>query len=129
MCSDFWADGRAMVTMDASSTTISWATAMTARAAGMTKGVRSGEMTSRPSMAERMEMAGVMTPSPKNRPAPMMPKMPIMLRDFALRATRVARAMRERVPPSPLLSARMMKVTYLRVTTTVSDQKISERMP
>src|SRR5271166_3090093 len=33
MCSDFWAEGRAMVTMEASSTTISWATAMTARAA------------------------------------------------------------------------------------------------
>src|ERR1700722_3576442 len=33
MCRACWAEGRAMVTMEASSTTISWATAMTARAA------------------------------------------------------------------------------------------------
>jgi hypothetical protein len=33
------------------------------------------------------------------------------------------------MPPSPLLSARMMKVTYFRLTTIISDQKISERMP
>ena len=33
------------------------------------------------------------------------------------------------MPPSPLLSARMMKVRYLTVTTIVSDQKISDRTP
>ena len=32
-------------------------------------------------------------------------------------------------PPSPLLSARMMKPTYLTVTTTTSAQKISDRAP
>ena len=32
-------------------------------------------------------------------------------------------------PPSPSLSARMMKRTYLTVTTIVIDQKISERTP
>ena len=33
------------------------------------------------------------------------------------------------MPPSPWLSARMMSVTYLSVTTTISDQKISESTP
>ena len=33
------------------------------------------------------------------------------------------------MPPSPWLLARMMRVTYLSVTTTMSDQKISETMP
>ncbi len=34
-----------------------------------------------------------------------------------------------KMPPSPLLSAFMMNVRYLTVTTIVSDQKISDRMP
>ena len=33
------------------------------------------------------------------------------------------------MPPSPLLFARMMKLTYFRLTTIISDQKNSERMP
>jgi len=33
------------------------------------------------------------------------------------------------MPPSPLLSARMMKIAYLRVTTSVNDQKISDKTP
>ena len=33
------------------------------------------------------------------------------------------------MPPSPLLSARMMKPAYLIETTRISDQNISERMP
>jgi hypothetical protein len=33
------------------------------------------------------------------------------------------------MPPSPLLLARMMKATYFSVTTMISDQKNSERMP
>ena len=33
------------------------------------------------------------------------------------------------MPPSPLLSARVMKLTYLRLTKIMSDQKITERMP
>ena len=32
-------------------------------------------------------------------------------------------------PPSPLLSARMMKTTYLTVTTITSAQKISDSAP
>ena len=33
------------------------------------------------------------------------------------------------MPPSPSLSARMMKSTYLTVTMIVSDQKISDSTP
>ena len=82
-----------------------------------------------PSTAERMEIAGVMTPSPKNNPAPTMPTMLRTRSVFSLRATRLASAMSDRVPPSPLLSARIMKVTYFSVTVTISDQKISDNTP
>jgi len=37
--------------------------------------------------------------------------------------------MRAITPPSPSLSARMMKSTYLQVTTIVIAQKISESTP
>ena len=40
-----------------------------------------------------------------------------------------ARASSARMPPSPRLSARMTIDRYLKVTTKLSDQKISERMP
>ena len=43
--------------------------------------------------------------------------------------TRCASAISARMPPSPRLSARMIKVTYLTVTISISDQKISDRMP
>ena len=33
------------------------------------------------------------------------------------------------MPPSPLLSAFMMKVRYFTATTAMSDQTMSERMP
>jgi len=33
------------------------------------------------------------------------------------------------IPPSPLLEARMMRMTYLSETTIISDQKIAERPP
>ena len=33
------------------------------------------------------------------------------------------------MPPSPRLSARMTIVRYLKVTTKLSDQKMSDRMP
>ena len=39
---------------------------------------------------------------------------------------RFMRASRARLPPSPLLSARMMIMTYLKVTTIIIDQKIIE---
>jgi hypothetical protein len=38
-------------------------------------------------------------------------------------------AVSARMPPSPLLSARMISVMYLSVTTTTSAQNTTERMP
>ena len=40
-----------------------------------------------------------------------------------------ARAISDRVPPSPLLSARIRKKTYLNVTTTISAQNASDTTP
>jgi len=34
-----------------------------------------------------------------------------------------------RLPPSPLLSARIISVTYLNDTTSITDQKISDTTP
>ena len=44
-------------------------------------------------------------------------------------SARVASAVSDRVPPSPLLSARSKIRTYFRVTTTISDHRINERTP
>ncbi len=44
-------------------------------------------------------------------------------------AVRWANAMSAMMPPSPRLSARMMTSTYFTVTVSISDQKISDRMP
>ena len=74
---------------------------MTTRAMGSTAALSAGETTSSPATAESTEMAGVIMPSPKNSPAPMMPTMPSAARVESERATRCARAMRARMPPSP----------------------------
>ena len=55
---------------------------------GSTYASSSGAATSRPSTAESTEIAGVITPSPKNRQAPAMPTRPSTAR--ALRADRDA---------------------------------------
>ncbi len=44
-------------------------------------------------------------------------------------ATRCANAISARMPPSPRLSARITRSTYLIVTIRISDQKIRERQP
>ena len=89
-----------------------------------------GAITSSPSIADSTEIAGVITPSPKNSEAPKMPRMPTAYaaREFFGRV-RWASAISAMIPPSPSLSARMMMVTYLSVTTSISDQNTSERMP
>ena len=45
------------------------------------------------------------------------------------RALRWASAINAMMPPSPLLSARMMNTTYLSDTTMTSDQNISDNTP
>ena len=72
-------------------------------------------------------MAGVMMASPENRAAPMTPS-----RNTApprLPSACWASAMSDRVPPSPLLSARIRKRTYFAVTVISSAQISSEMMP
>ena len=48
----------------------------TAMVIGSTNGLSPGAATSSPSTAPSTEMAGVITPSPKNSEAPKMPRMP-----------------------------------------------------
>ena len=55
--------------------------------------------------------------------------MPAVHLRLPLSVLRLIRASRARLPPSPLLSARMMTVTYLSVTTIIIDQKIRLSTP
>ena len=89
-----------------------------------------GAMISRPSTAPSTEMAGVMTPSPKKSAAPNSPSMTIHQRARWLERTlRWASAVSAMMPPSPLLSARMMKPAYLTDTTRTSAQNTSDSTP
>ena len=97
---------------------------------GTTIGAKRGVSTVRPSTADKTVMAGVSMPSPKKSAKPIMAPMPMVA--FTLRVRpwlRCASAANARVPPSPLLSARMMMRTYLTVTTRISAQKIIESEP
>src|SRR5690606_24816691 len=80
-----------------------------------------------PSTAARTDMAGVMMASPTNMAAPATPSQVIQAGALAndLRASVIS----ESVPPSPLLSARVTKNTYLTVTVSVSAQTISDTSP
>ncbi|MNL70868.1 hypothetical protein D3C87_1959300 [compost metagenome] len=100
---------------------------MISRVMGTTQRARRGSTTCRPSTAESTEMAGVMIASPKNRAAPTSPRARTTpRRDFtALRASDIS----DSVPPSPLLSARRTKLTYLTVTISVSAQTIRDNSP
>lgn len=102
----------------------------TTRVIGTTNGSSLGAATSRPSTADSTEMAGVMTPSPKNSEAPKMPRMPTTYIEREPPGNvRWASAVSAMMPPSPSLSARMITVTYLSVTTSISAQNTSDRMP
>ena len=96
---------------------------------GSTYSCNAGVETSSPSTADSTEIAGVITPSPKNRQAPAIPTRARKLRIRAPAETRCASAISARMPPSPRLSARMISITYLTVTISTSDQKISDRIP
>ena len=52
-----------------------------------------------------------------------------MVQRFLSDVDRLISASSARLPPSPLLSARMTMVTYFSVTTIIIDQKIRLRMP
>ena len=83
-----------------------------------------------PSTAESTEIAGVMTDSPSSIQAPNIPK--TIIKKYCrvlLLMERSASAIKESTPPSPLLSARITKKTYLKVTTIKSAQIIMEMTP
>ena len=81
----------------------------------------------RPSTADNTEIAGVIMESPMNIEAPTTPS----ASNGRLRRpnARCPSAIRDSVPPSPLLSARNSSSTYLAVTTMNSDHRISESTP
>ena len=72
-------------------------------------------------------MAGVMMASPEKSEAPRMPS--TKTGAAALGKAFCASAMSARVPPSPLLSARIRNSTYLRVTVRNRAQSSRETMP
>ena len=89
-----------------------------------------GAAISIPSTADKTEIAGVITDSPSSMHAPSMPK--IMRKKYfldLLSKERSAKAMSDKTPPSPLLSARITNNTYLKVTTMIKDQIIMAITP
>ena len=94
---------------------------------GTTECSNAGVTSVSPSTADNTEIAGVMTASPKNMEAPTTPSR----NTSAVRRpnARVASAVNDRVPPSPLLSARSSRSTYLIATTTINAHTISESTP
>ena len=98
---------------------------MTAR--GATNSAKAGLASLSPSTADSTEIAGVMTESPRNIDAPMTPRSRI--KGVRRPAARVASAISDKVPPSPLLSARNSNSTYFSVTVTISAQTMSDKTP
>ena len=97
---------------------------------GTTSGAKCGASTVTPSTADSTVTAGVSMPSPKNSARPTVAPMPMVaLMRRVMPGDRCASAARASVPPSPLLSARMMMMTYFTVTTRISAQKIMESEP
>ena len=93
-----------------------------------TRSARTPASTSfRPSTADSTEIAGVITESPRNIAAPIMPSSNTS--GVRRPSARVASAVSESVPPSPLLSARSRSRTYLSVTTMISAHRISDSTP
>ena len=69
-------------------------------------------------------------PSPYSKVAPMRPITTMAARHLLRLARRgLTRASSARMPPSPWLSARMIRIAYLIEMTMISDQKISETIP
>src|SRR5215470_11235161 len=98
---------------------------------GTTSPATDGAETLTPSTADSTEIAGVITLSPKNSEAPKTPSTASILAvrrplGTPRRRIKVISAM---IPPSPSLSARMTRETYVTVTISVTDQKISETTP
>ncbi len=99
-------------------------------AIGITHCSNDVDTSSKPSTALSTEIAGVMMPSPYNNAVPNTPnetRMP------ALATVRprfgITSAVSAKIPPSPLLSARMTNIRYLIEMMMTSDQKANEHTP
>ena len=96
---------------------------MMTTAIGITNGSNPALTVANPSTADSTDTAGVIMQSPKYNAVARTPRMtrldvqrpPPLLRWISARSARL--------PPSPLLSARMMMKTYFSVTISISDQK------
>ena len=101
-----------------------------AMAMGMTQSANPFETSSKPSTADRTEIAGVMTPSPYRSAVPNTPSVTRMapLRTVSPRRGKTI-AVRARMPPSPLLSARITNMRYLMEMMMMSDQNAREQIP
>ena len=106
-------------------------TVMITAVIGMTNSARLGLTTLSPSTAESTEIAGVIMLSPKNNAAPRIPSIDniVMSRALERPPIRWIRVIKAITPPSPSLSARMTKVTYVSVTMVITDQKINDTTP
>ena len=83
-----------------------------------------------PSTADSTEIAGVIMQSPKNSAVASTPRMTRLgPQRLPVPERRWISASSARLPPSPLLSARMMIETYLTVTIIISDQNIRLMTP
>lgn len=103
---------------------------MIATDSGTMTGSNASVASFRPSTAPRTDTAGVMIPSPPRRDAPKSPRRTRSIPERVFSAVRgSSSAMSAKVPPSPLLSARITNVRYLKTITSVSAQKKSDRMP
>ena len=98
---------------------------------GTTALASDGCTTFSPSTADSTEIAGVIMLSPKNSAAPNTPRPASMSLMFAGISSPISRIceISAMIPPSPWLSARITRPTYLTVTMIVTDQKISETTP
>ena len=76
-----------------------------------------------PSIAEATDIGGVIIPSANNVPAPM------MAGTYNHRRYRRTSANKEKIPPSPLLSAWSVNNMYLKVVCRVSVQNTHEMPP
>jgi hypothetical protein len=94
---------------------------------GTTSWSNAGVTIFNPSIADNTEIAGVISASPKNSDAPIIPRAATISAQRP--PTRVASAIKAKVPPSPLLSARSSTTTYFKVTTMVSAHRIKEITP
>ena len=104
---------------------------MIASVIGITKSSIEDEIVSVPSTAESTEIAGVIMLSAKNSAAPNTPtpaSTNFIRAGSSFPIWRICE-IRAMIPPSPSLSARITRPTYLTVTINVTDQKISETTP